>query len=317
MGAKRVVVVGSINIDLVTRAEKIPIPGETVIGGDLQTFPGGKGANQAVAAARLGAEVAMVGHVGNDAFAGQLRQSFANDDVNQNYVTEVEAPTGVALIIVDASGQNSIVVASGANMRLLPSAVDAAADLITTADVLLLQLEVPLETIQHAAQLAHDAGVQVILNPAPAQIIPDAILELVDVLVPNESEAAVLTGIAVDDQEGLKAAATKLLSLGVSTVILTLGSRGALLAHGGQFTHFPPFAAAAVVDTTAAGDAFAGGLATAVAEGIPVASAIPYGNAAGAMAVTRPGAQPSLPTRQEIEVLLSQATDAQLKGINL
>ncbi len=234
MKAKRVVVVGSINIDLVTRAEKIPIPGETVIGGDLQTFPGGKGANQAVAAARMGAEVAMVGHVGNDAFAQQLRQSFAYDDVNQNYVTEVEAPTGVALIIVDATGQNSIVVASGANRRLLPSAVDAAARLIATADVMLLQLEVPLETIEHAAQIAHDAGVQVILNPAPAQIIPAAILKLVDILVPNESEAAVLTGSAVDDQEGQKAAATKLLSLGVSTVILTLGSRGALLAHDGD-----------------------------------------------------------------------------------
>ncbi len=313
----RIVVVGSINMDLVTRAEKIPIPGETVIGGDLQTFPGGKGANQAVAAARLGADVAMVGHVGNDVFAQQLRENLDADGVNHTYVTEVEAASGVALIVVDAAGQNIIVVASGANGLLTPADVEMAGAVIQSADVMLLQLEVPLETVQCAAQLAHDAGVRVILNPAPAQPLPASLLQLVNVLVPNESEAAVLSGVSVDDSEGLKLAAAKVQSFGVSTVILTLGARGTLLAQDGKFTHYPPFEVVDVIDTTAAGDAFVGGLATAIAGGEPVEAAVPWGNAAGALAVTRAGAQPSLPTRQEVEALLGQATADQLEGINL
>ena len=317
MTTSRIVVVGSINMDLVTRTDNIPIPGETVIGGDLQTIPGGKGANQAVAAARLGADVAMVGHVGNDVFAKQLKENLDADGVNQTYVTGVEAASGVALIVVDASGQNSIVVASGANEWLTPADVEAAADVIESADVMLLQLEVPLETVHRAAQLAHDAGVRVILNPAPAQPLPSLLLQLVDVLVPNESEAAVLAGVPVDDEEGLKTAAKILQSFGVETVILTLGSRGSLLAQDGKFTHFPPFAGADVVDTTAAGDAFVGGLASAIAGGALVETAIPWGNAAGALAITRVGAQPSLPTRQEVKVFLSQATADQMEGINL
>lgn len=317
MTTSRIVVVGSINMDLVTRTNNIPIPGETVIGGDLQTIPGGKGANQAVAAARLGSDVAMVGHVGNDVFAKQLKENLGADGVNQTYVTGVEAASGVALIVVDASGQNSIVVAPGANGWLTPADVEAAADVINSADVMLLQLEIPLETVHRAAQLAHDFGVRVILNPAPAQPLPAALLKLVDVLVPNESEAAVLAGIPVDDEEGLRKAATKLQSLGVATVILTLGSRGALLAQDGKFTHFPPFAVLDVVDTTAAGDAFVGGLAAAIAGGDPVETAIPWGNAAGALAITRAGAQPSLPTRQEVMILLSQAAADQMEGIDL
>ncbi len=317
MKTSRIVVVGSINMDLVTRTDNIPIPGETVIGGDLQIIPGGKGANQAVAAARLGADVDMVGHVGNDVFAKQLKENLDADGVNQTYVTGVEAASGVALIVVDASGQNSIVVAPGANGWLTPSDVEAAVDVIKSADVMLLQLEVPLETVFRAAQLAHESGVRVILNPAPAQPLPAELLQLVDVLVPNESEAAVLTGLAVDDEEGLKPAATMLQSLGVAIVILTLGSRGALLAQDGKFTHFPPFTVADVVDTTAAGDAFVGGLATAIAGGAPVGTAIPWGNAAGALAITRAGAQPSLPTRQKVVALLSQATANQMEGISL
>ena len=315
--AKRIVVVGSINMDLVTRANKIPIPGETVIGGDLQTFPGGKGANQAVAAARLGADVALVGHVGNDLFAEQLRENLAVDQVDHSFVTGVEAASGVALIVVDATGQNSIVVASGANGRLTPADVEAAAGVIKSADVMLLQLEVPLETVQRAADLAHDSGVKVILNPAPAQPLPASLLRLVDVLIPNESEAAMLSSVAVDDEEGLQLAATKLQAFGVATIILTLGSRGALLAQDGKFRHFPSFDVADVVDTTAAGDAFVGGLATAMAEGLPVQTAIPWGNAAGALAITRAGAQPSLPTRQEVEVLLRQGAVDQMEGIDL
>ena len=315
--ARRIVVVGSINMDLVTRANKIPIPGETVIGGDLQTFPGGKGANQAVAAGRLGSDVAMVGHVGNDVFAQQLRENLHADGVNHTCVTEVEAASGVALIVVDAAGQNSIVVAPGANGWLTPADVQAASDMIKSADVMLLQLEIPLETVECAAQLAHQAGVCVILNPAPAQLLPASLLQLVDVLVPNESEAAVLAGLPIDDRRGLKRAAAKLQSFGVAIVILTLGSRGTLLAQDGKFTHYPPFDVVDVIDTTAAGDAFVGSLATALAEGSSVENAIPWGNAAGALAITRSGAQPSLPTRQEVEALLSQATPDQMEGTNL
>lgn len=302
----RITVVGSINMDLVTAAAKIPAPGETVIGGDLQTFPGGKGANQAVAAARQGAQVAMVGRVGDDAFGAQLRQVLADDGVDVGCVWETAVtPTGVALIVVDAQGQNSIVVASGANMRLTPADVEAAAPAIQSARVLLLQLETPLETAQRAAELAHAAGVTVILNPAPARPLPPELLALVDILIPNESETATLTGLPVDNEANLLAAAAQLRAQGVGTVILTLGSRGALLATDSETRHFPAFPVAQVVDTTAAGDAFVGGLATAVARDLPIETAITWGNAAGALAVTRAGAQPSLPTREECEKMVN------------
>ena len=222
----------------------------------------------------------------------------------------------MALIVVDAAGQNSIVVAPGANGLLVPQDIEAAKTVIQSANVLLLQLEIPLKTVQRAAQLANEAGVLVILNPAPAQPLPDSVLQLVDVLVPNESEAAVLAGIPVDDKEALTQAAAKLQSLGIETVILTLGSKGALLTRGGIFTQYPPFAVAKVIDTTAAGDAFVGGLAAAIAGGLSLELAVPWGNAAGALAITRAGAQPSLPTRQEVEAFLAQATKEQMEGMN-
>ena len=302
----RIVVMGSLNMDLVVGAPKIPAPGETVIGGDLQTFPGGKGANQAVAAARLGAQVAMVGRVGDDAFGAQLKQTLENDGVDLAYVQNTAVtPSGVALIVVDAAGQNSIVVASGANMRLTPADVEAAAPAIRAADVLVLQLESPLETVQRAAELARAHGVTVILNPAPARPLPPELLALVDVIIPNESETAALTGLPVTSADELTAAADRLRAQGVGMVILTLGARGALLATAGGVRRFPAFPVDQVVDTTAAGDAFVGGLATAVAEKQPLDAAIAWGNAAGALAVTRAGAQPSLPTRAAVEALLN------------
>ena len=302
----RSVVVGSVNMDLVVGAPKIPAPGETVIGGDLQTFPGGKGANQAVAAARLGAQVAMVGRVGDDAFGAQLKQTLENDGVDLAYVQNTAVtPSGVALIVVDAAGQNSIVVASGANMRLTPADVEAAAPAIRAADVLVLQLESPLETVQRAAELARAHGVTVILNPAPARPLLPELLALVDVIIPNESETAALTGLPVTSADELTAAADRLRAQGVGMVILTLGARGALLATAGGVRRFPAFPVDQVVDTTAAGDAFVGGLATAVAEKQPLDAAIAWGNAAGALAVTRAGAQPSLPTRAAVEALLN------------
>ncbi len=301
-----VTVVGSLNMDLVARAPRIPKPGETIIGHDFRNVPGGKGANQAVAAARLGASVSMVGRVGQDAFAGPLLDNLDRDGVDHTYVSQdSEASTGVALIVVDEAGQNSIVVASGANMRFSPANVEAATEAIADADVLLLQLESPLETVTRAAEIAHAHGVTVILNPAPAQKLPASLLARVDVLIPNESETALLTDMAIDDRPEAEAAAAKLLDMGIQTVILTLGERGALLAQPDEVTLVPAFAVEPV-DTTAAGDAFVGGFALALAEGKELKEAIRWGNAAGALATTTVGAQPSLPVRQAVEQLLDR-----------
>ncbi len=302
--AAHVTVVGSLNMDLVARASRIPQAGETIIGGDFHTLPGGKGANQAVAAARLGAQVSMVGRVGQDAFAGPLLENLAAAKIDHTFVAQdPEAATGVALIVVDDAGQNSIVVASGANMRLLPADVDAAEAIIAVADILLLQLESPLETVTRAAELARAHQVTVILNPAPAHSLPASLLSLVDVLIPNESETALLTGMSVSDRSEAAAAALALQESGVGTVILTLGERGALLTREEETELFPAFNVTPV-DTTAAGDAFVGGFAVALAEGQSLAEAVRWGNAAGALAATQLGAQPSLPTRQALETLL-------------
>jgi ribokinase len=302
-----ITVVGSLNMDLVARTPRIPQPGETIIGNDFHTVPGGKGANQAVAAARLGIQVSMVGRVGRDTFAGPLLDNLAVAGVDHTFVTQdSEAATGVALIVVDDAGQNSIVVASGANARLTPADVDEAKTAIAGADALLLQLESPLETVTRAAEVARAHGVTVILNPAPARSLPAGLLSLVDVLIPNESETALLTGLPVGDQSQTEAAATALLDLGVGTVILTLGERGAMLAQAGRMELCPAFAVVPV-DTTAAGDAFVGGFAVALAEGRALAEAVRWGNATGALATTKLGAQSSLPTRQELETLLAQA----------
>jgi ribokinase len=303
-----VTVVGSLNMDLVARALRIPQPGETIIGGDFHTVPGGKGANQAVAAARLGAQVSMVGRVGHDAFARPLLDNLAADGVDHTFVTQdPEAATGVALIVVDDAGQNSIVVASGANMRLSPADVDAAEAVIASTDVLLLQLESPLETVTRAAEVARAHGVTVILNPAPARSLPAALLSLVDVLIPNESETMLLAGQPVEGQAEAEAAAAALRELGVGIVILTLGERGALLAREEGVELFPAFHVTPV-DTTAAGDAFVGGFAAALAGGEPLTEAVRWGNAAGALATTKLGAQPSLPTRRAVETLLARGT---------
>jgi len=291
-------------MDLIARAPRIPQPGETIIGGDFHTAPGGKGANQAVAAARLGARVSMVGRVGCDAFAESLLNNLTAAGVDHAFVVQdPEAPTGVALIVVDDAGQNSIVVASGANMHLSPADVDRAKSAIAGADALLLQLESPLETVTRAAEVARAHGVRVILNPAPARSLPAALLSLVDVLIPNESETALLTGMSVNNQAEAEAAASTLRGMGVGTVILTLGERGALLAQAGTAELVPAFEVMPV-DTTAAGDAFVGGFAVALAEGESLAEAVRWGNAAGALATTKLGAQPSLPTRQAVEGLL-------------
>jgi ribokinase len=307
----KIAVVGSLNMDLVIRASRIPAPGETIIGSDFRTVPGGKGANQAVAAARLGAQVSMVGRVGQDAFADSLRDNLSRAGVDHTFVVQdPETATGIALITVDDTGENSIVVACGANMRLSPADVDAAEVAIAAAGVLLLQLETPLNTVIRAAEVARAHGVKVILNPAPAPAkpLPATLLSLVDVLIPNERETSLLTGMPVENQAQAKAAAAALRELGVGTVILTLGARGALLASQAEVKLFPAFKVTPV-DTTAAGDAFVAGFGVTLVEGQPFAEATRWGCAAGALATTQLGAQPSLPTREALEKLLAEGTD--------
>jgi len=247
----------------------------------------------------------MVGRVGDDAFGGELLKNLAADGINHTSVLrDPSSATGVALIVVDDAGQNTIVVASGANMNLSPSDVDAAAATISTADALLLQLESPLETVIHAAHLARSHGVTVILNPAPARPLPEELLTLVDVLVPNESETALLTGMPVGNEDEAAEASAALRKGGVGTVILTLGERGALVAEERGTRVYPAFPVEPV-DTTAAGDAFLAGLSVALAEGRTLDEAVQWANAAGALATTRLGAQTSLPTRRAVEQLLA------------
>jgi len=300
----RVTVVGSLNMDLVIRAPRIPQPGETIIGSTFHTVPGGKGANQAVAAARLGAQVTMVGRVGKDPYADALLQSMSAAGVDSDFVArDNEAPTGVALIVVDDVGQNSIVVASGANMRLTPRDVDRAEASIAAADVLILQLESPLPTVVRAAEIAHSYSVTVVLNPAPARSLPADLLANVDVLIPNESEAMLLTNTPVTERSDAESVAGLLLNQGAAAVIITLGARGALLVREEGIKLVPAFPIEPV-DTTAAGDAFVAGLAVAMANGMPLPEAVRWGNGAGALAALRLGAQSSLPLLAELQRFL-------------
>jgi ribokinase len=309
-----IAVVGSLNMDLVIRSPHIPRPGETVIGGEFHTVPGGKGANQAVAAARLGAQVSMVGRVGHDAFGGVLLENLDADGIDHTFVIQDgEAATGVALIVVDDNGENSIVVSSGANMRLSPADVEAAEAVIAAAALLILQLEVPLESVIRSAELARTHGVRVVLNPAPARPLPARLLSMIDVLVPNETEAALLADLPVGTQDEAQKAAEALLRSGVGAVILTLGERGALPAGGGETRVYPAFDVQPV-DTTAAGDAFVAGLAVALAEGKGLSEAVRWVNAGGGLTATKLGAQPSLPTRGALERLLSDGSLKSLPG---
>lgn len=312
--AARIVVVGSMNMDLVIRSPRIPKPGETIVGGDLVTVPGGKGANQAVAASRLGAQVAMVGRVGQDDFGQKLLNNLTTNGVDcRAVIQDPGVATGVALIMVDDAGENSIVVSLGANMRLSPDNVEAAEPIIAAAQVLLLQLESPLESVIRAAQLARAHGLRVILNPAPAQPAPKALIELVDVLVPNQHEAAMMSGMTpVNEPYQAAVAARALQAMGIDQVVITLGERGALLASGRSATLFPAFPITAV-DTTAAGDAFVAGLSVALAEGKPLEEAVWWGNAAGALAATQLGAQTSLPTRERLEAMLASTERPRLR----
>ncbi len=301
-GMTDILVVGSLNADLVVRALRLPLPGETISGEDLAILPGGKGANQAVAAARQGARVAMLGRVGRDSFGPLLLDNLRQNNVDIVHVQADPSATGTAVIVVDASGQNSIVLSPGANARVTPTDVDAFP--LQGVDTLLLQFEIPLETVLHAARLGRQNGLRVILNPAPAHRFPASLLADVDILVPNESELQSLTESPVTDLDSATVAARTLLAGGSRAVIVTLGGNGALLVTEKQSAHFSAFPVQ-VVDTTAAGDAFIGGLAAALLKGDSLEDAVRYGNACGALATTRFGAQPSLPTRAEVEQFLA------------
>ena len=298
-----IVVVGSLNMDLVIRAQRHPSPGETITGEAFRTIPGGKGANQAVAAARMGGRVTMIGSVGTDPFGDALVTNLEAAGVETKTIERVENPTGVALITVSASGENTIVLAPGANGAVSPDMVAAHGSTIASADVLILQLEVPLAAVELAAKLAHEHGVQVILNPAPAQPLPAQMLACVSYLIPNEHEAALLADLPTNGPIDAALAASRLQTQSVRGVIVTLGSRGALVLTPEGFSSVPSFPVR-VVDSTAAGDAFVGAFSVALSEGRTAVQAARWGCAAGALACTTLGAQPSLPWQAEVEKLL-------------
>jgi len=300
-----VVVFGSINMDLVVRTPRLPTPGETLTGHTFFTAPGGKGANQAVACARLGAPTRMVGRVGDDLFGEQLRASLRSFGVQDDGVLTTPGPSGVALIAVDDTAENTIVIVPGANGAVSIADIPRLERALDGARALLLQLEVPIETVVAAARAAHTRGVTVILDPAPALPLPDELYALADIITPNEHEAATLTGIAVRDDQGAIAAARALIARGARRVALKLGARGALTADAEGEQFWSPFTVTPV-DTVAAGDAFNGGLAVALSEGRSFDEAIRWGLAAGALSVTRHGAQPSMPERNEVLTLLAQ-----------
>ncbi len=299
-----IVVLGGSNTDMVVQLPRLPKPGETILGGVFSRVQGGKGANQAVAAARAGGHVTFVGRVGSDSFGREAREALSVENIDlQHFTSDVELPSGIALICVDSRGENVIAVAPGANGNVSPVDVERASGVIRSADVVLAQLEVPLAAVRAAGTLAASARNRFILNPAPALQLDDEIMHTVSILTPNEHEAGVLTGLQVTDDESVVRAADVLSTRGVQTVMITLGARGVYFTEAHHGTWVPAFHVEAV-DSTAAGDVFNGALAVALGEGRPMFDAVRFANAAGAIAVTRRGAQPSVPTRDEIEKLL-------------
>jgi ribokinase len=306
MATGKLVVLGSINADHILNIEQFPQPGETVIGKQYKVAFGGKGANQAVAAGRSGADIAFIACVGADDIGERIRQQLATDRIDTQPIEAIaENTTGVALIFVNAEGENVIGIDAGANAAVTPDYLARYQQKVIDADALLMQLESPLETVIAAASLAKRHQTQVILNPAPARELPDELLAMIDMITPNETEAQRLTGIAVNNDDDAACAAQALHDKGIATVIITLGSRGVWLSENGKGKLVPGFKVKAV-DTIAAGDTFNGALVTALLEGKTMAEAVRFAHAAAAIAVTRPGAQPSVPWREEIDTFLQQ-----------
>lgn len=295
----QIVVVGSFMMDLVARTDKVPVEGETVFGTGFSRCPGGKGANQAVAAARLGAHVTMVGKVGKDLFGDDMLNSIQKDGVDVQFVGRAEALSGVGHIVLDAQGRNRIIVIPGANMEMTVDDVRRAEDAFRRAEIVMLQLEIPDAVVAQTVSLAKKCGARVILNPAPARPIAPEVLAQVDILTPNETEAEILTGIAVRDLASARVAANKLLAQGVQMAVVTLGEKGAYVAGAGVERHVPG-RKVTPVDTVAAGDAFNGALAAALAAGASIERALDFANGVAAISVTRSGAQPSMPTYREV-----------------
>lgn len=301
--AAKIVIIGSFNMDLTSYMERMPRPGETVNGRRFVTGPGGKGSNQAVAAARLGADVTFIGRVGHDAFGDQALRTWQQEGIHTDYVVrDADHATGVAPIFVDDSGENSIVVVLGANLNIHPADIDAAADIIAEADIVLTQLEINYDMVAYALKVAKQKGVRTILNPAPAGHLAPEVIAMADFMTPNETELEVLagkTGVPVEE------AARSLLTTSGQTAVVTMGSQGARYVTKDRSELVPTYKVN-VVDTTGAGDAFNGGLAVALAEGKDLKAAIAFANAAAALCVTRPGTAPSMPQRSEVEALLAE-----------
>ena len=296
----RIIVIGSSNTDMVIKSKKLPVPGETILGGIFLMNPGGKGANQAVAAARLGGNVTFVTKTGNDMFGAEAVNLFENENIDTRFiVTDDNNPSGVALITVDEDGENSIVVAPGSNGTL--SAYDIKSEVFNTEnpDIFLMQLEIPVSTVEFVAQQALEKGNRIILNPAPAQRLSDDLLKCIFLITPNETEAEILTGIKVTDVESAEKAATFLCTKGIINVVITMGAMGAYL-FSGEISKIIPVVPVKAADTTAAGDVFNGALAVAIAEGKNIAEAVTFANKAAGISVTRMGAQASAPYRREI-----------------
>ena len=299
---KRIIVIGSSNTDMVIKADRLPKPGETILGGSFIMNHGGKGANQAVAAARLGGDVTFICKVGNDLFGSDAVEMFRKEDIETAYIGIADQqPSGVALINVDCNGENTIVVASGANNSLSIEDVDKAEAAINDAYIMVMQLEVPIETVTYAAKAAKKSGTMVVLNPAPAPSgkLSEQLLKSVDILIPNVTEAEILSGITIDSDESARRAINNIVDQGVKTVILTMGAKGALAFHEGEYIQIPAFKVEAT-DTTAAGDTFCGALCVALAEGQSLEAGIRFACKASSISVTRMGAQKSMPSRDEI-----------------
>lgn len=298
---RKIVVIGSCNTDMVISMDHLPLPGETLIGGNFFMNSGGKGANQAVAAARLGGKVSFIAKVGNDPFGNRALEQYKAEGIDVKHIlTDPEQPSGVALIMVDAQGENSIAVASGANAHLTSEDIDNAKEILSHADIVLMQLETPLTTVEHAANVAKSSGAKVILNPAPAQPLPESLLQNLYILIANETEAEFISGTQITDMDSVARAADILCDKGVEKVVITLGSRGAFVKEKGNYHQIPGLKVKAV-DATAAGDTFCGALCVALAEGKNLTEAVTFANRCAAVTVTRMGAQSSLPHRSEIE----------------
>ena len=301
----KLVVLGSVNADHVLQVASFPRPGETLLGHSYAVIPGGKGANQAVAAARLGADIAFIACVGDDSFGANMITEFGRDGINtQAVMVEQDTPTGIAMIQVAATGENSICISAEANACLTPERLIPHSDLIEQADTLLMQLETPIATITQAAKIANQAGTRVVLNPAPAQPLSDELLAVVDLITPNETEAELLTGIKVTDMASAQVAANALHAKGISEVMITLGSQGVWSSKAGTGKQVKGFRVDAV-DTTAAGDTFNGGLLAGLQAGLVLDDAIRFAHAAAAISVTRVGAQTSIPTKAEVDAFLA------------